>query len=74
MPTRLYPPQLEGTLPAFYKTYNKETGNPTCALTIPFGLNRAVNLTSIAPEKGLKLRLRTASTNSFIFADRDCDA
>lgn len=65
MATKLYPPQLEGTLPAFYKSHDDKVKT---AITIPFGINRAVSNTSI---HGMRLRLRTASTNTFILSDLD---
>ena len=66
--TRLYPPKLDGALPAFYKTYDED--NKTLlgvTLNIPFGRNRAVNLEAI---DGLALRLRTTSTNTYLVADK----
>lgn len=63
---RLYPPQLVGSLPAFYKTYNEDKTRITCTINIPFGINRGVSISDIS---GLALRLRTTSTNTYIVAD-----
>lgn len=71
MATKLYPPQLEGALPAFYKNYDIDEDTDKrdlvgVSITIPFGLNRAVVTTEIAQ---IALRLRTSSTNTYILAD-----
>lgn len=67
MATKLYPPQLEGTLPAFYKTYDveKKTVLKGANITIPFGMNRAVSQVSI---DGMFCRIRTMATNTYIVA------
>ena len=67
MATKLYPPELEGTLPAFCKNYNKKKELLGATLKIPFGLNRAVNNSSIS---NMTIRIRTASTNTFLLSDR----
>ena len=59
--SKLYPPQIEGKLPAFYNTYNSNnTKIIETTLKIPFGINRAVDSNSI---KNIALRIRTTSTN-----------
>ena len=63
---RLYPPQLVGSLPAFYKSYNEDETKITCTINIPFGINRGVSISDIS---GLALRLRTTSTNTYIVAN-----
>lgn len=73
MAIKLYPPQLEGTLPAFYKTYgkldnsvNNEIDYSDCqgaTIIIPFGMNRAVSTTEI---KGIHCRIRTIATNTYL--------
>lgn len=68
---RLYPPTLAGSLPAFYKNYEKDkiTGKKKllgCTINIPFGISRAVSMKSITK---LALRLRTVSTNTYLVAD-----
>ena len=67
MATKLYPPQLEGALPAFYKTYDTNGKLKGLTLTIPFGINRTVSYSSIS---NIALRLRTTSTNTYLIADK----
>jgi len=50
MATKLYPPIIEETLPAFYKK------NDTYVITIPFEMNKTVGYSSIS---GFSLKLRT---------------
>ena len=50
---KLYPPILEGTLPAFYGT----------ELTVPFSLNPAA---SIAEVKQITIKIRTIQSNAYI--------
>ena len=73
---KLYPPQLEGKLPAFYNTYDATNTNIIeTTLKIPFGINRAVDRNSI---KNLVVRIRTTSTNidivtNYLASQYDCD-
>lgn len=69
MATRLYPPQLEGALPAFYKDYDDNNKLIGVTISIPFGINRAVNIQTI---NSIALRLRTTSTNTYLIADKLC--
>lgn len=65
MPTRLYPPQIAGTLPAFYKSYDSTTGVlKESSITIPFTSSALV---SSADFIGFYLRLKTSSTNTYLF-------
>ena len=67
---KLYPPQLEGALPAFYKSYDDDGETLlSCTINIPFGINRAVNIKSVDK---VALRLRTTSTNTYLAADKIC--
>ena len=50
---KLYPPVIEGTIPAFYGT----------TLVVPFSMNRAVAKSDI---KGFYLKIKTIQTNTFI--------
>lgn len=50
---KLYPPVIEGTIPAFYGT----------TLVVPFSMNRAVAKSDI---KGFSLKIKTVQTNSFV--------
>ena len=67
MPERLYPPVIAGTLPAFCKSYI-ETGDTKVLkdikITIPFTASAAVNDKEFV---GFVLRLKTASTNTYLF-------
>ena len=73
MATKLYPPRLEGTLPAFYKSYDDDNSyiSTGANITIPFGRNPAVNSTEVG---GVTLRLRTVSTNSYIITDLEASS
>lgn len=50
---KLYPPVIEGTIPAFYGT----------TLVVPFSMNRAVAGSDI---KGFSLKIKTVQTNTFV--------
>ena len=64
MAGKLYPPYINGTLPAFWLDYDASQSVITGAsITIPFSENPAVGNTV----NGYKLRLRTASTGSYLF-------
>lgn len=52
---KLYPPNLEGTLPAFYGT----------TLVVPFSMNRAVTMSEV---QSILLKIKTIQSNSFILA------
>lgn len=59
MMTKLYPPLIEGTIPAFYS----EKG--TAFLTVPFSMNRAVGPTDF---KGFNLKVKTVQSSSYIIS------
>ena len=64
MATKLYPPQLEGTLPAFYKTYsNSKTYADGANIIVPFGTNRVVSANDVF---GMYARIRTIATNTYL--------
>jgi hypothetical protein len=50
MNPKLYPPAIDGKIPAFAGT----------SIRIPFGVNRAVSMTEVGR---MKLRLKTVKTN-----------
>lgn len=52
--SKLYPPNLEGTLPACYGT----------TLVVPFSMNRAVSNNEV---KGIMVKVKTVQSNSLIF-------
>lgn len=70
MATKLYPPQIDGILPAFYKNYTEDGEVKNAAIAIPFGMNRAVTLEEVYK---LSLRLKTVSTNTIIYVG-ECDS
>lgn len=65
MATKLYPPQIAGTLPAFYKTYDS-TSNVLreTYIKIPFTESAVVGAGDFV---GFMLRLKTASTGTYLF-------
>lgn len=52
---KLYPPNLEGILPAFYGT----------ALVIPFSMNKAVSINEV---QSILIKIKTVQNNSFIYS------
>jgi hypothetical protein len=62
---KLFPPTLEGTLPAFYKDYKNEDSDKTtgASINIPFSLGRAVSINEISM---ISARFSTTSTNSLV--------
>jgi len=64
MSIKLYPPIIEGVLPAFYLTYDN-SGDILRGgqLTVPFTMNGAVAESQI---KGFSLRLRTTGSGSYV--------
>ena len=56
---KLYPPVLEGTLPAFYSDENGIVN-----ITIPFSMNRAVSHTQVG---GFELKIKTVQNGTFLY-------
>ena len=75
---KLYPPYIEGTIPAFYKTVDLD-GTVRAQLTVPFSMNKAVSKWEVA---GFSLKLKnvfgddsyliskTADYNPYLDVDR----
>ena len=64
MANKLYPPQLAGSLPAFYKTYNKSTGEAIgLTLKIPYTMNQGVGYSQI---DGFCLRIKNVSSGTYV--------
>ena len=64
MSAKLYPPQIAGSLPAFCKTYDiLKDLSIGARITIPFIMNAGVGEAEV---KGFALRLKTASSNTYI--------
>lgn len=53
---KLYPPSIEGTIPAFYKN-----SDGTANLAVPFAMNRAVGKNNVS---GLSLKIKTVQSNT----------
>ena len=54
---KLYPPNIEGTLPAFCGS----------ALTVPFSMNRAVSTADI---RGFAIKIKRVNDNSLIYSGK----
>ena len=64
MANKLYPPYIEGTLPAFYLDYDLNLNTPSGAkITIPFTMNPAINQ---ADFNFFVLRMRSATSGTYI--------
>ena len=62
--SKMFPPMLDGALPAFYKNYDDNHEKVTGAsINIPFSLGRAVSVNEIYM---ISARLSTTSTNSLV--------
>lgn len=61
---KLYPPYIEGTIPAFYT--ETKNGTDQTILTVPFSMNRSVGKSDI---KGFALKMKTVNSNVFIYSD-----
>lgn len=55
---KLYPPYIEGTIPAFYKD-----SRGTVTLTVPFSMNRAVNVNEVV---GFQAKVKTVQSNTYL--------
>lgn len=53
---KLYPPSIEGTIPAFYKNQDG-----TANLAVPFSMNRAVSKNEVS---GISLKIKTVQSNT----------
>lgn len=61
MATKLYPPLIDGSLPAFYKRYDTAGKVDKAEITVPFEINRTVSITDIYK---IRMRIRTIATNT----------
>ena len=64
---RLFPPVIEGIVPAFYD--NEENG--MIEVVIPFSMNRAV---SQAQVKGLAVKVKTVQSSNYLYTGKVTDA
>ena len=59
MGLKLYPPHIEGTIPAFYL----DTDRGTATIVVPFSMNKAVSIDDVT---GMSLKIKTVQSNRFI--------
>lgn len=59
---KLYPPTINGTLPAFYGEKNGN-GAVVARITVPFSMNRAVSSSEIG---GFSLKIKTVQSNTLL--------
>ncbi len=64
MTTKLYPPYIEGSLPAFCLRRNSNGQAISTQIKIPFSMNTTVSESQVS---SMSLRLRTTSTGSYLF-------
>lgn len=62
---KLFPPLIDGVIPAFYKDGNK------IKITIPFSLNRTVSPTQI---QGIVMKIKTIQSNTYLFTIEQRDS
>ena len=62
---KLYPPIIEGTLPAFYSTLN-EDGTVNFTLTVPFSMNKSVPFEEITD---FKIKVKTIQSNIYLLTN-----
>lgn len=58
---KLFPPIVEGTIPAFYS-------NGMVNITIPFSMNKAVNKNQV---KGIAVKVKTLQSSSYLFVNEN---
>lgn len=61
---KLYPPILEGVLPAFYSDTIVDGEGEAIKITIPFSMNRAVSSTQVG---GFALKIKTVQSSSYLY-------
>lgn len=61
---KLYPPILEGVLPAFYSDTITDTEGEVIRITIPFSMNRAVSSNQVG---GFALKIKTVQSSSYLY-------
>lgn len=65
--SKLYPPYINGTIPAFYKAYDAQDISETegTVITVPFTMNNAVGISSV---EGFALRIKTVQSGLYLCA------
>lgn len=61
---KLYPPILEGVLPAFYSDTITDTEGEVIRITLPFSMNRAVSGNQVG---GFALKIKTVQSSSYLY-------
>lgn len=61
---KLYPPILEGVLPAFYSDTITDTEGEVIRIAIPFSMNRAVSSNQVG---GFALKIKTVQSSSYLY-------
>lgn len=67
---KLYPPQIEGTLPAFCEetiVLDKDNKKRTYSITIPYNMNTTVNIKQVAK---MAIRIKTIQSNTLVYTGR----
>ena len=59
---KLFPPYIEGTLPAFYQS------NGTTKMVVPFVMNRGVRFGEI---KGLMMKIKSIQSNTYLYSTKN---
>lgn len=60
---RLYPPYIEGTIPAFYGTVGMNASDVEYRLTVPFSMNKGVGIKEI---NGFRVRIKNIQSNNIV--------
>ena len=60
---KLYPPQINGSIPAFCTVKDKETQKEKTVLTVPYTMNKTVGRNEIG---GFKLQIKTSHSNTLL--------
>lgn len=65
MSDKFYPPQIEGTLPAFYG--ERKAGKMVYSITIPFGMNKTVSISLV---EQMAIRIKTVQSNQLVYTGK----
>jgi hypothetical protein len=61
---KLYPPIIEGVLPAFYSDTIVDSEGKVIKITIPFSMNRAVSSSQVG---GFALKIKTVQSSTYLY-------
>lgn len=62
---KLYPPQIEGTLPAFYG--EEKEGKINYSITIPYSMNKTVSINLVTE---MAIRIKTIQSNQLVYSGK----